>query len=67
MTNIYSPTIIQRAIQDYKDICQIRVEENTDHIVCEFVESVADIELTIYEFSNYLIELINAEVSNGLM
>lgn len=64
---IYPKAIIQKAITDYQSICRIQMEQHTDYVLCTFLESITDIDLTICEFSNYLIELLNSEVSNGFM
>lgn len=59
-TTIYPQDVIQQAVKDYAEICRIELNTTDVGVECIFLESVADLELTAREFSNYLIELINA-------
>lgn len=59
-TAVYSEALIDRAILDYSSICTIVKKHQHSGILCIFIKSVADLELTANEFSNYLIELSNA-------
>lgn len=59
-TNIYPENIIYTAVQRYAGICSIRVEHQGKEMVCVFSDSIADLELTVKEFDNFLIELINS-------
>lgn len=57
---IYPQDIIQQAVKDYAKICRIELRKTEDGVECAFLKSVTDLELTAREFSNYLVELINA-------
>lgn len=57
---VYSEALIDRAILDYRSICLIKKKRQFGGTLCIFMRSVADLELTANEFSNYLIELANA-------
>lgn len=57
---IYPQDVIQQAIKDYAEICHIELLQTDTGVECLFLESVADLELTAREFSNYLVELVNA-------
>lgn len=58
--SIYKPELIKRAVADYREICRISTTETETETICRFFDSVADLQLTAQEFSNYLIELSNA-------
>lgn len=58
--NIYPRSYIEKGILDYKNVCKIDLNCNENAIECTFYDSVADLDLTAKEFSNYLIELINS-------
>lgn len=57
---IYPQDIIQQAAEDYAEICRIELHRTENGVECAFLKSIADLELTAREFSNYLVELINA-------
>ena len=57
---VYSEALIDRAILDYRSICVIMKKRQRGGILSIFIKSLADLELTANEFSNYLIELSNA-------
>lgn len=57
---IYNEANILRAIQDYRDICRIELDENSDEFICSFFDCKVELLLTVYEFANYLIELSNS-------
>jgi len=57
---IYPCNYIQKAILDYKNICKIDMVFNNNVVECTFYDSLVDLEITVKEFSNYLIELINS-------
>ena len=57
---IYPQSVILQAIQDYAEICRIKLRRTGGGVECVFLKSIAAPELTAMEFSNYLIELINA-------
>ena len=60
--SVYDGTLINQAIKDYGTICCISCSRKEDEIICTFSRSVADLELTALEFSNYLIELANVRM-----
>lgn len=53
---VYSEALIDRAILDYRSICMIMKKRQRGGTLCIFIKSVADLELTANEFSNYLME-----------
>jgi len=57
---IYPQDVIQQAVKDYAEICHIELRKTEGGVECVFLKSIADLELTAREFSNYLVELINA-------
>lgn len=60
---IYRKDIICRAITDYSHICKIELKERRDRFICIFSKSKASLEMTVYEFGNYLVELSNVRIS----
>lgn len=67
-TNIYDLAVIQKAANDYKSICDIDVflsksAENVgykeSYIICTILNSKTDIQLTMKEFCNYVVEQMN--------
>lgn len=57
---IYSDVTIQRAICDYSPLCRIEMVQDATKYVCCFWDCRVDLQLTIHEFANYLIELSNS-------
>lgn len=57
---IYSESIVKKAIKDYSAIAKIRFEAKDNNIKCEFVSSKYELEKTIKEFENYIIDLSNS-------
>lgn len=57
---IYPQDVIQQAVKDYAEICRIEFCRTESGVECVFLKSIVDLELTAKEFSNYLVELINA-------
>lgn len=66
--SIYDMEAIQKAVNDYKNICDVEVSfpesdekarNECSHIICTFSNSKADMQLTIKEFCNYVIEQMN--------
>jgi len=55
--DIYGKTSIERAIRDYGQIAHIHLEEDEHYWRLNFVESKYNMEKTISEFENYLIEM----------
>lgn len=58
--SIYPEETVMQAIDDYKEICHIKLIKKDGGFECVFSKSVVDLELTAKEFANYLIELVNA-------
>ena len=56
---IYSESAILRAIEDYREICNIAVSKKNDLLMCEFSDCQYEPTVTAQEFSNYVIDLMN--------
>ena len=63
---IYPRWTIERAKRDYASICKIEISADASGNVCAFFDSVAPLELTAAEFSNYLIEMVNSKRNDSL-
>ena len=57
---IYSEFIVKKAISEYSTIAQIHFDITGNDMICEFISSIYDIEKTIKEFENYIIDLTNS-------
>ena len=57
--NLYDQKCIKKAIEDFSDIAEIISEKCDNKIICRMLASKADINLTVCEFSNYIIDLMN--------
>lgn len=57
-SEIYSEDAIIKAIEDYENICTIKVQPIDRKYVCEFTQPKADLDLIIPEFCNYMIEIM---------
>lgn len=57
---VYYKKIIFHAINDYRDIASITLEEQNQYFICTFLDCKYDRIETINEFANYLIELSNS-------
>lgn len=57
--SLYPRLVIEQAVRDYADICKIELQNVPGRTICEFYDSKAPLPITVKEFSNYLIELIN--------
>ena len=57
--SLYPLAVIEQAARDYADICTISIKPDDTVTRCRFSASKAPLQLTMHEFSNYLIELIN--------
>ena len=53
--SLYPLAVIEQAAKDYSDICAVDIELVYNATRCRF----SSLTLTMHEFSNYLIELIN--------
>ena len=60
---IYPADILERAIEDYHDICDIDQEVRDGDMICRFSNGKTNAEIIMLEFSNYLIELLNSRGS----
>lgn len=58
--SIYSEESINRAIVDYKDICDVSITGNEKYVECTFSNFKYEKNETVLEFSNYLIEIMNS-------
>lgn len=56
---IYSETALLKAIADYKEICTIRFNKADGYMICKFSDCRYELSVTINEFSNYVIDLMN--------
>ncbi|WP_368043535.1 HxsD-like protein [uncultured Mitsuokella sp.] len=56
---LYPRSVIEQAVSDYAHICRIDLQTGPQVTICRFYDSRAPLQLTVQEFSNYLIELIN--------
>ena len=59
--NIYPLDCIYKAIQDYKNICNINITITEKDCILLFSNFLYDQDETILEFNNYLIDLIGAK------
>lgn len=50
---------IEKSIEDFSDIAEIILEKYDNKIICRVLNSKSDINLTVCEFSNYIIDLMN--------
>lgn len=61
---IYSKSAIYKAIEDYRSISRIDMNENENYYVCSFIFYQYDVMETIKEFENYIIDLMNCRDIN---
>ncbi|MBP3531238.1 MAG: HxsD-like protein [Thermoguttaceae bacterium] len=54
---IYRRDVVERAIDDYRELATIVLTVETDYWVCFFEASIASTATTVREFENYLIAL----------
>ena len=57
--NLYDQKCIEKSIEDFSDIAEIILEKYDNKIICRVLNSKSDINLTVCEFSNYIIDLMN--------
>ena len=55
--SLYSKQAVLQAISDYKEIAVINWRIITDVFQCEFSQTKYDLETTMNEFGNYVLEL----------
>lgn len=60
---LYPLSYISTAQAAYAEICQMQVDENDTHWLCNFSACKYEEQRTIMEFENYLINLINCKRS----
>ena len=57
--NLYDQKCIETSIEEFSDIAEIILEKYDNKIICRVLNSKSDINLTVCEFSNYIIDLMN--------
>ncbi len=60
-SQIYSSGCIDRAIKDYSEISKIKAHEKDGYWLLSFSRCKYDIETTVSEFCNYLIDIENCK------
>lgn len=60
----YTQEAIETAIHDYKRIAAVKLSIEADYYKCEFSKCIVDPMRVMYEFDNYLIELLNLQGAN---
>ncbi len=60
--DLYDKAVILSAIQQYHELALIQVHEKGNHWECIFSDCKYDIQITMKEFENYVINIINARV-----
>lgn len=55
----YDKSYILEAINAYKGIANIKIDENQDYYICTVVSSKHSPQLVLNEFSNYVLGLMN--------
>ncbi len=58
--NIFDKEILLSAIEEYKDIATIKVDETDNYFNLQFNDCEYDEDETVKEFENYLIDLTNS-------
>ena len=56
---IYPLEVIQQAIEAFRPISKIRIDDGDQYWTCSATRSKNDLQETLKEFENYLIGLIN--------
>lgn len=56
---IYRIDNIKKAVDDYQKLASIVISEDENYFYCVFEETIYDVNLTINEFENYVIGLMN--------
>ena len=56
---IYNKSSILQAQNAYRNICTIFINENADYWICEFQNCKYEEVITIKEFENFLIDILN--------
>ena len=60
----YDVAAIKSAIAAYRKIATVSFSEDSSYYVCEFSNCIIDPNRVIFEFNNYLVELMNARGDN---
>ena len=55
--SIYDRHMIERAIEDYRHLAEIELQEVEPGVRCNFKRCQYDLDLTMREFSNYCLDL----------
>ena len=58
---IYSERAIKETIRSFSKLAEIKYSKSENYFICEFKKCVYDTQLTMDEFSNYLIDLMNTK------
>ncbi len=58
---IFDLSDLEIALADYYKIAEIHIESSSDYWLCHFVQCEYDMEQTMYEFENYIIDLMNCK------
>ena len=64
--SLYPLWALKNAGKDYGDICKIIIEEAASGTICTFCDSIAPLDLTAAEFSNYIIEMVNSRKNDSI-
>lgn len=54
---LYLKNIIEKVIEDYSEICNVKIVDEGNYFECIFVDTIMDMETTMKEFEDYLIGL----------
>lgn len=58
--SIFNSDILEGAISDFSDLCDIQIKNENDYVICSFFNCKYDTIETMKEFENYVIDLLNA-------
>ena len=56
---IFDINSIKKAVNSFKEICSVLIKETKEYYICLFTGCVYDARITVFEFENYIIDLIN--------
>lgn len=65
--DIYDIHSVNNAIRAYAKLTEIECSERNDHWICIFKNCRYDASLTMMEFENYLIGILNRRLSNAAL
>ena len=63
--SLYGKEKVLTAANVYKSFCSINVEQHNQKLVCTFGSNIVPVERVMNEFDNYLIELMQSNVSTN--